>query len=63
VIARVVDLTAGPPHGEATHWTAAAMAKAVAMVVRASTRDAWSFASIAPRRSRADNVGSGPQQT
>lgn len=28
VIARVVELTAGDPPGEATHWTAAAMAKA-----------------------------------
>jgi transposase len=38
VIARVIDLTAGPPPGEATHWTGAAMAKATGISISSVQR-------------------------
>src|SRR5687767_15621231 len=38
IIARVIDLTAGAPPGEATHWTGAAMAHATGISVSSVQR-------------------------
>jgi len=38
LIARVVELTASDPYGEATHWTAAAMAKTTGISVSSVQR-------------------------
>jgi hypothetical protein len=52
VIARVIDLTAGPPPGEATHWTGAAMAKAAGISV-SSVQRIWRAHGLKPHQVRA----------
>jgi transposase len=49
VIARVIDLTADPPSGETTHWTAAAMAKAVGISV-SSVQRIWRAHGLKPHQ-------------
>jgi len=51
VVARVIDLTGGPPPGETTHWTAAAMAKAVEISV-SSVQRIWRAHGLRPHRVR-----------
>ena len=50
-IARVVELTLGPPPGEITHWTASAMAKAAGTSV-SSVQRIWRSHGLAPHRLR-----------
>jgi hypothetical protein len=59
VIARVVDLTAGPPHGEAIHWTAAAMAKAVGISV-SSVQRIWRAHGLKPHQVRQFKLSNDP---
>jgi transposase len=48
-IARVVELTLGPPPGEVTHWTASAMAKACG-ISASSVQRIWRSHGLQPRR-------------
>jgi transposase len=59
VIARVIDLTAGPPPGEATHWTAAAMAKAVGISV-SSVQRIWRAHGLKPHQVRRFKLSNDP---
>ena len=59
VIARVIDLTAGPPPGEATHWTAAAMAKAVGISV-SSVQRIWRAHGLKPHQVRQFKLSNDP---
>jgi transposase len=59
VISRVIDLTAGPPPGEATHWTAAAMAKAVGISV-SSVQRIWRAHGLRPHRVRQFKLSNDP---
>jgi transposase len=60
VIARVVELTAGDPPGEATHWTAAAMAKATGISV-SSVQRIWRSHGLAPHRVRQFKLSNDPK--
>jgi transposase len=59
VIARVIDLTAGPPLGQATHWTAAAMAKAVGISV-SSVQRIWRAHGLKPHQVRQFKLSNDP---
>jgi transposase len=59
VIARVIDLTAGPPPGEATHWTGAAMAKAAGISV-SSVQRIWRAHGLKPHQVRAFKLSNDP---
>jgi transposase len=59
VIARVIDLTAGPPPGEATHWTAAAMTKAAGISVSSDQR-IWRAHGLKPHRVRLFKLSNDP---
>jgi transposase len=59
VIARVIDLTAGPPRGEATHWTAAAMAKAVGISI-SSVQRIWRAHGLKPHQVRQFKLSNDP---
>ncbi len=59
VIARVIDLTAGPPPGEATHWTAAAMARAVGISV-SSVQRIWRAHGLKPHQVRRFKLSTDP---
>ena len=60
VIARVIELTAGDPPGEATHWTAAAMAKAGGISV-SSVQRIWHSHGLAPHRVRQFKLSTDPK--
>jgi transposase len=51
IVNRVVELTLGPPPGEATHWTAPAMAQAVGISV-SSVQRIWRSHGLQPHRMR-----------
>jgi transposase len=59
VIARVVELTAGDPPGESTHWTASAMAKATGISV-SSVQRIWRSHGLAPQRVRQFKLSNDP---
>jgi transposase len=59
VIAQVIDLTGGPPPGEATHWTAAAMAKAVGVSV-SSVQRIWRAHGLKPHQMRQFKLSNDP---
>jgi transposase len=59
-IDRVVALTATPPPHEATHWTSAAMAKAVAISV-SSVQRIWRAHGLAPHRVRQFKLSNDPK--
>jgi transposase len=59
VISRVIDLTAGSPLGEATHWIAAAMAKAVGISV-SSVQRIWRAHGLRPHRVRQFKLSNDP---
>src|SRR5512132_2594816 len=59
VIARVIDLTAGPPRGEATHWTAAAMGKVVGISV-SSVQRVWRAHGLKPHQVRQFKLSNDP---
>jgi transposase len=59
VIARVIDLSAGPPPGEATHWTGAAMAKAAGISV-SSVQRIWRAHGLKPHQVRAFKLSNDP---
>ncbi len=59
VIARVIDLTAGPPRGEVTHWTAAAMAKVVGISVSLVQR-IWRAHGLKPHQVRQFKLSNDP---
>ena len=59
VIAGVIDLTAGPPPGEATHWTAAAMAKTVGISV-SSIQRIWRAHGLKPHQVRQFKLSNDP---
>jgi transposase len=60
VIARVVELTAGEPPGEATHWTAAAMAEVTGISV-SSVQRIWHSHGLAPHRVRRFKLSKDPK--
>jgi hypothetical protein len=60
LIARVVALTSGDPPGEATHWTAAAMAKATGISV-SSVQRIWRSHGLAPHRVRQFKLSNDPK--
>ncbi len=59
VAERVVALTMEPPPGEATHWTGAAMAKAVGVSV-SSVQRIWRAHGLQPHRIRQFNLSKDP---
>jgi transposase len=59
VITRVIDLTAGPPRGEATHWTAAAMSKVVG-ISGSSVQRIWRAHGLKPHRVRQFKLSNDP---
>src|SRR5688572_20393436 len=59
VIDRVVTLTANPPPHEATHWTSAAMAKAVGVSV-SSVQRIWRAHGLAPHRVKRFKLSNDP---
>ena len=60
IIARVIDLTAGAPPGEATHWTGAAMAHATGISV-SSVQRIWRSHGLQPHRVRQFKLSTDPQ--
>jgi transposase len=58
--ARVVELTIGPPPGEATHWTAAAMAKACS-ISASSVQRIWRSHGLQPHRFRQFKLSKDPK--
>ena len=60
VIARVLDLTVEDPPGEATHWTASAMAKATGISV-SSVQRIWRSHGLAPHRVRQFKLSNDPK--
>ena len=58
-VARVLDLTGTDPPGEATHWTAAAMAKA-AGISASSVRRIWHAHGLEPHRLRRFKLSNDP---
>ncbi len=59
MIERVIELTAAAPSGETTHWTGAAMAKAVGISVR-SVQRIWSAHGLKPHRVRQFKLSNDP---
>jgi hypothetical protein len=59
-VARVVELTLGPPPGEVTHWTASAMAKAAGISV-SSVQRIWRSHGLAPHRFRQFKLSKDPK--
>ena len=59
VIVRVIELTATPPPGEATHWTAAAMAKAIGISV-SSVQRIWRAHGLKPHQVRQFKLSNDP---
>lgn len=59
LIARVVELTASDPPGEATHWTAAAMAKTTGISV-SSVQRIWRSHGLQPHRVRQFKLSKDP---
>src|SRR5664280_646494 len=59
VIERVIELTAAAPSGETTHWTGAAMAKAVGISVR-SVQRIWCAHGLKPHRVRQFKLSNDP---
>jgi hypothetical protein len=59
VIARVIDLSASPPPGETTHWTAGAMAKAVGISV-SSVQRVWRAHGLKPHQAREFKLSNDP---
>ena len=59
VVSRVIDLTAAPPPGEATHWTAAAMAKAIGISV-SSVQRIWRAHGFKPHQVRLFKLSNDP---
>jgi transposase len=59
-VARVVDLTIGPPPGEVTHWTGAAMAKAAGISVSSAQR-IWRSHGLQPHRFRQFKLSKEPK--
>ena len=57
---RVVALTLGPPPGEATHWTAAAMAKAGGISI-SSVQRIWRSHGLQPHRLRQFKLSNDPR--
>ena len=60
VVEQVVALTTTDPPGEATHWTAAAMAKAVGISV-SSVQRIWRAHGLQPHRVRQFKLSKDPQ--
>jgi transposase len=59
-VARVVELTLGPPPGEVTHWTASAMAKA-AGISASSVQRIWRSHGLQPHRFRQFKLSKAPK--
>jgi transposase len=59
VMARVIDLTAGPPPGEATYWTAGVMAKTVGISV-SSVQRIWRAHGLKPHQVRQFKLSNDP---
>ena len=59
VVAGVIDLTAGPPPGEATHWTGAAMAQAAGISV-SSVQRIWRAHGLKPHQVRQFKLSNDP---
>jgi transposase len=59
-IMRVVELTFGPPPGEVTHWTGAAMAKAAGISV-SSVQRIWRSHGLQPHRFRQFKLSKDPK--
>ena len=59
VIARVIELTAAPPPGVATHWTAAAMAKATG-ISASSVQRIWRAHGLKPHQVRQFKLSNDP---
>lgn len=59
-VARVVELTLGPPPGEVTHWSASAMAKAAGISV-SSVQRIWRSHGLAPHRFRQFKLSKDPK--
>ena len=57
---RVIELTLGPPPGEATHWTSPAMAKAVGISV-SSVQRIWRSHGLQPHRVRQFKLSKDPK--
>jgi transposase len=57
---RVVELTRGPPPGEATHWTGRAMAKAVGISLSA-VQGVWKAHGLVPHRVRTFKLSRDPE--
>lgn len=60
VVARVIELTGTDPPGEATHWTAEAMAKAGG-ISASSVRRIWHAHGLAPHRVRRFKLSNDPE--
>ncbi len=60
VAERVVELTMAPPPGETTHWTSAAMAKAVGVSV-SSVQRLWRGHGLQPHRVRQFKLSNDPE--
>jgi transposase len=60
VIERVIALTGQPPPGEATHWTASAMAKAVGISV-SSVQRIWKAHGLKPHQLRTFKLSKDPE--
>src|SRR5207344_953416 len=58
-VARVVELTLGPPPGEVTHWTASAVAKASG-ISTSSVRRIWRSHGLQPHRFRQFKLSNDP---
>ncbi len=59
-VARVVELTQGPPPGETTHWTSPAMAKAAGLSV-SSVQRIWRSHGLQPHRVRQFKLSNDPK--
>jgi transposase len=59
-VARVVELTQGPPPGETTHWTSSAMAKAAGVSV-SSVQRIWRSHGLQPHRVRQFKLSKDPK--
>jgi transposase len=60
LILRTIELTLGPPPGEATHWTSPAMAKAAGISV-SSVQRIWRGHGLAPHRVRQFKLSKDPK--
>src|SRR5690349_6428946 len=61
-VERVVELTRGPPPGEATHWTGRAMAEAVGISLSA-VQGIWKAHGLVPHRVRTFKLSRDPEDT